>query len=204
VQYGRLRINTHSYISLQRFSFDLNVKEGHNGYDTLHKSEKPLGMKAVQSLELDHNNNNHSTSSSSHPVVGLTQAQQTALTLKKKQKAMSIAMAPGQQIAMNAFMMYMSGSGLNIFSISVTSTAILSPLHAISTMQTTFQSLGDDLQMPKLLFVGLNLVWLAVGMYKLNSMKLLPMTSADWTGTVVWKEMMETSSIPPESFYSYY
>ena len=188
------------YISLQSLSFDLNIKEGHHGYDTFHKCEKPIGMKAVQSLELDHSNNN---TSSSQPVVGLTQAQQTALTLKKKQKAMSIAMAPGQQIAMNAFMMYMSGSGLNIFSISVTSTAILSPLHAITTMQTIFQPLGEDLQMPKLLYLVLNLVWLAIGMYKLNSMKLLPMTSADWTGSVVWKEMMETSSIPPESFYSY-
>ena len=186
--------------SFTSFSFDLNVKEGHQGYDTLHKSEKPLGMKDVHSLEFEHS---HHTSSS-HPVVGLTQAQQTALTLKKKQKAMTIAMAPGQQIAMNAFMMYMSGSGLNIFSISVTSTAILSPLHALTSMQTTFQPLGDDLQMPKLLFVLLNLAWLAVGMYKLSSMKLLPMTSADWTGSVVWKEMMETSSIPPKSLDSYY
>lgn len=166
------------------------MKEGHSGYDILHKSEKPIGMKAVQTLELEHSSQ-----------VVLTQAQQTALSLKKKQKAMSIAMAPGQQIAMNAFMMYMSGSGLNIFSISVTSTAILTPVGALMAMGRTFQPLGDDLQTAKLLFVALNLVWLGVGMYKLSSMKLLPTTSADWTGSVVWKEMMETSSIPPETLY---
>ena len=148
-------------------------------------------MKVVRSLELEHSSQ-----------VVLTQAQQTALAMKKKQKAMSMAMAPGQQIAMNAFMMYMSGSGLNIFSVSVTSTAILSPLHSLMSMSKMFQPLGDDLQMPKLLFIALNLVWLGVGMYKLSSMKLLPTTSADWTGSVVWKEMMETSSIPPDSFYS--
>jgi hypothetical protein len=33
---------------------------------------------------------------------------------------MAIAMKPGSQIAMNAFMMYMSGSTLNIFSINTT------------------------------------------------------------------------------------
>ena len=144
-----------------------------------------------RSLELEHSSQ-----------VVLTQSQQTALALKKKQKAMSMAMAPGQQIAMNAFMMYMSGSGLNIFSISVTSTAILTPVRSLMTMGKMFQPLGDDLQMAKLLFVALNLVWLGVGKYKLSSMKLLPTTSADWTGSVVWKEMMETSSIPPEAFYS--
>ena len=173
------------------FSFDLNIKEGHYGYDIIHKSEKPIGMKAVRSLELEHSSQ-----------VVLTQSQQTALALKKKQKAMSMAMAPGQQIAMNAFMMYMSGSGLNIFSISVTSTAILTPVRSLMTMGKMFQPLGDDLQMAKLLFVALNLVWLGVGKYKLSSMKLLPTTSADWTGSVVWKEMMETWSIPPEAFYS--
>jgi hypothetical protein len=190
-----LRLITHPLIdnfpiNSTRFSFDLNVKEGHCGYDTLHKSENPIGMKAVQALEREHSSQ-----------VVLTQAQQTALSLKKKQKAMSIAMSPGQQIAMNAFMMYMSGSGLNIFSISVTSTAILTPVRSFMAMGKTFQPLGDDLQTAKLLFVVLNLVWLGVGMYKLSSMKLLPTTSADWTGSVVWKEMMETSSIPPEKLF---
>jgi hypothetical protein len=190
-----LRLITHPHIdnfpiNSTRYSFDLNVKEGHCGYDTLHKSENPIGMKAVQALEREHSSQ-----------VVLTQAQQTALSLKKKQKAMSIAMSPGQQIAMNAFMMYMSGSGLNIFSISVTSTAILTPVRSFMAMGKTFQPLGDDLQTAKLLFVVLNLVWLGVGMYKLSSMKLLPTTSADWTGSVVWKEMMETSSIPPEKLF---
>ena len=147
-------------------------------------------MKAVKSLELEHSSK-----------VVLSQAQKTALALKKKQKAMSMAMAPGQQIAMNAFMMYMSGNSLNIFSISVTSSAILTPVRSLMAMEKTFQPLGDDLHMAKLIFIVLNLLWLGVGLYKLTSMKLLPTTSADWTGTVVWKEVMETSSIPPDMIY---
>lgn len=130
----------------------------------------------------------------------MTQQQQLALQAKKKTKALAIATKPGQQIAMNAFMMYMSGKNLNIFSISITSMAVLSPLTSMLTMGKTFGPLeqgGTDLQLAKLIFVGLNLVWLCIGLYKMSSMRLLPTTSADWTGSVVWKEMMETSSIPP-------
>lgn len=127
----------------------------------------------------------------------LTQQQQQALAQKKKTRAMAIATGPGKQIAMNAFMMYMSGKNLNIFSISITSMAVLTPIKSILGMQQTFASLeGVDLQMAKLVYVGLNLVWLMVGLYKMSSMRLLPTTSADWTGSIVWKEMLESSSIP--------
>jgi hypothetical protein len=141
--------------------------------------------------------------SSSSGAVTMTQQQQNALIAKKRTKAMALATQPGQQILMNAFMMYMSGKHLNIFSISITSMAIMSPLRSIFSLEQTFAQLdGVDLQMPKLIFLGLNLVWFALGMYKMSNMRLLPTTSADWTGSVVWKEMMESSSIPPESFYA--
>ena len=51
--------------------------------------------------------------------------------------------------------------------------------------------------MPKLIFVLLNCVWLAVGLYKMSKMRLLPTTSADWSGRIVWKQMDEITSIPP-------
>jgi hypothetical protein len=98
----------------------------------------------------------------------------------------------------------MSGKSLNIFSISITSSAVMSPIASLFSLDKTFGPLsgeGVDLQMPKLIFLALNLVWFAVGMYKMSSMRLLPTTSADWSGAVVWKEMMETTSIPPESFF---
>jgi hypothetical protein len=126
--------------------------------------------------------------------------QQKALQAKLKAKAMSLATKPGQQIAMNAFMLWMSGKTLNIFSISVTSMAILSPLQGIFSVQKTFGPMEDqnaDVSVPKLIFVALNLVWLGIGLYKMSLMRLLPTTSADWTGSIVWKDMMEISSIPP-------
>mmetsp|Transcript_18582 Transcript_18582/g.28088 ORF Transcript_18582/g.28088 Transcript_18582/m.28088 type:complete len:196 (-) Transcript_18582:192-779(-) len=179
-------------------SFDLSIREDHDGYDVLRKCPAPLGFQKVKSYELQ------SSKGGGDYGVTMTQQQRTALAAKKRTKAMSLAIKPGQQIMMNAFMMYMSGKNLNIFSISITSMAILSPIKSIFTLEKTFASLGGDdasnLQMPKLVFIALNLVWLAVGLYKMSTMRLLPTTSADWTGSVVWKEMMETSSIPPESW----
>ena len=115
---------------------------------------------------------------------------------------MQIALSPGKQIAMNAFMLWMSGKNLNIFSISITSMAILNPIRGILSLSNAFRSCEDpdgkvDLASSKALFVVLNLVWLGVGVYKMANMKLLPLTSADWEGYVVWKHVMETSSIPP-------
>eukprot|EP00543_Licmophora_paradoxa_P019276 CAMPEP_0202462648 /NCGR_PEP_ID=MMETSP1360-20130828/54840_1 /ASSEMBLY_ACC=CAM_ASM_000848 /TAXON_ID=515479 /ORGANISM="Licmophora paradoxa, Strain CCMP2313" /LENGTH=182 /DNA_ID=CAMNT_0049085203 /DNA_START=47 /DNA_END=595 /DNA_ORIENTATION=+ len=177
----------------KKFNVDLNLKENHSGYDNLCKCPQPVGYKLIQETELKH------ISSGS---VALTQQQQNALAARKRAKAMSMATKPGQQILMNAFMMYMSGKNLNIFSISITSMAILSPIGSIVSIGRSFaQWEGVDLTMPKLVFIGLNLIWFAVGMYKMSSMSLLPTTSADWTGSIVWKEMMETSSIPPHTWY---
>lgn len=135
----------------------------------------------------------------------LTLSQKAALAAKQKAAAMSLAMKPAQQIAMNSFMLYMSGSQLNVFSISITSMAILSPLTAMFQLDSTFAGLQSasagtvDLQLPKLIFLALNFAWLCIGLYKMSSMRLLPTTSADWTFKIQWKEMMEKSSIPPDT-----
>jgi hypothetical protein len=130
----------------------------------------------------------------------LTVAQQSAITAKKQKAAMSIATKPGQQIFMQAFMLWMSGNQLNMFSINVTSMAILTPITAIFGIDQAFSRFSDvDLQIPKLIFIALNLVFLGIGLYKMSSMRLLPTTSADWTSKIVWKDMMETSSVPPDN-----
>ena len=123
---------------------------------------------------------------------------QNAILAKRQAQAMALATKPGQQVLMNAFMMYMSGSTLNIFSISVTSMSIISPVTSIFQVENIFSKLEEvDTQMAKLIYIALNLVWLAIGMYKMSSMRLLPTTSADWADSIVWKDMMELTSIPP-------
>ncbi len=174
-----------------RFVIDLKLREEHEGFNLLSKCPAALGAKALAAHERS------STAMPSSSTVS-AQQQQQQLVQKKQARAMALATKPGQQILMNAFMMYMSGKHLNIFSISITTMAIISPLQAILSVDKMFGSLKDvDVQLPKLIFVALNMAWLLLGVYKMSSMRLLPTTSADWTGSIVWKEMMERSSIPP-------
>jgi hypothetical protein len=77
------------------------------------------------------------------------------------------------------------------------SSAIVTPLTSIFSIERTFANLDVDTQMAKAVYIGVNLVWLAIGLYKMSSMRLLPTTSADFADSVVWKDMMETTSIPP-------
>jgi hypothetical protein len=146
------------------------------------------------------NNRDNNETSIAHAAAESKKA--LAICARKKSRAMTIAFSPGKQIAMNGFMLWMSGKNLNIFSISITSMAILNPIRGILSLSNAFRSCEDpdgkvDLASPKALFVVLNLIWLGVGLYKMANMKLLPLTSADWEGYVVWKNVMETSSIPP-------
>lgn len=173
----------------QSLSVDLVLREGNAGYDVLHKCSAPVGMKDVLFQEKQGGSSSSTT---------LTQQQKLAIGAKKKARAMTLATGPGKAIAMNAFMMYMSGKTLNIFSISITSSAILTPIASLVGINKAFSQFEDvDLQLPKIIFIACNLAWLALGLYKMSVMRLLPTTSADWTGSVVWKEMMESSSIPP-------
>ena len=64
-------------------------------------------------------------------------------------------------------------------------------------IERAFSNLDVDTQTAKLAFIAINLIWLGIGLYKMSSMQLLPTTSADFADSIVWKEMMETSSIPP-------
>ncbi len=169
------------------------MKEGHDGHTTLLQCDAPIGYKSWLQQK-----SSQSSSSAQRPTLSV--AQQDALTAKRKSKAMAIAMKPGQQILMNAFMMYMSGSQLNIFSINICSSAILSPLTNIFAMNQQFSALQKvELTTAKMIFLALNLVWLGIGLYKMSTMRLLPTTSADFTYKIGWKEMLETTSIPPDN-----
>lgn len=169
------------------------MKEGHDGHTTLLQCDAPIGYKSWLQQQ-----STQSTSSAQRPTLSVSQ--QNALTAKRKSKAMSIATKPGQQILMNAFMMYMSGSQLNIFSINTCSSAVLSPLANMFGINQQFSALQKvELTTAKLIFLALNLVWLGIGLYKMSTMRLLPTTSADFTYKIGWKEMMETTSIPPDN-----
>ena len=168
-------------------------------------------MKQVQHYEkqiVQEQSSYLSSNSTSNQANALNQKQkslQLQLKARKQKKAMDIALSPGKQMMMNVFMMYMSGKNLNMFTISTLGMAIMNPIKGIVSVSSTFAPFEDDsngenksdyLQMPKLIFVALNFVWLGLGLYKMGSMRLLPTTTADWSGSVVWKELLEITSIP--------
>lgn len=162
------------------------MKEHHEGYHALSKVPATIGYSNLVATERKKGGTSASTTQNS-----------AVLTAKKQQKAMALATKPGQQVLMNAFMMYMSGKNLNIFSISTTSSAIITPITSIFRVENMFGKFDVDTTVPKLVFVAINLAWLGVGIYKMTSMRLLPTSSSDFTDYVVWKDMMETTSIPP-------
>lgn len=135
--------------------------------------------------------------------VSVKEKQRAEMIIRRKQSmAMSLATGPGKSILMNAFMMYMSGSQLNMWSITVVSGAIANPIKSLLSVNSAFSRFEDpsgkvDLNMPKLVYCVLNMIWLGVGLYKMSKMRLLPTMSSDFAGTIVWKQMEEITSIPP-------
>lgn len=170
-----------------KFSVNLTLQENHEGYIQLSKCPASIGHKQLEQAQRK----------SLTPSGAPNPSASAALVAKRKAKAMAIATKPGSQVAMNAFMMYMSGSNLNIFSINTTSSAILTPLTSIFSIDRVFGKLDVDTQTAKAVYIAINLVWLGVGLYKMSAMRLLPTTSADFADSIVWKDIMETSSIPP-------
>ena len=99
-------------------------------------------------------------------------------TLKLK-KAWEVALAPVKGLPMTAIMMYMSGNSLQIFSIMMVFMAFKNPIMGlINTNQAfeRFQSDGISGQMlqVKAVYVLMQLLALAVGVWKINAMGLLP------------------------------
>lgn len=99
-------------------------------------------------------------------------------TLKLK-KAWEVALAPVKGLPMTGIMMYMSGNSLQIFSIMMVFMAFKNPLMGlISTNQAfeRFQTESNSAQMlqVKLVYVAMQLLALALGVWKINAMGLLP------------------------------
>ena len=99
-----------------------------------------------------------------------------------------------------AFMLWMSGSSIQIFSIMMTGMALINPLKAIFGVNEFFSVLakeeGVDIHLPKLIYLSLQLLSLGLALYKCSTMGLLPLTSADWTSFIPSKSIDEHSAIP--------
>lgn len=99
-------------------------------------------------------------------------------TLKVK-KAWEVALAPVKQLPMTAIMMYMSGNSLQIFSIMMVAMAFKNPVMGLVATNQSFERFESEGTKSKLLvvkavYVAMQLLALALGIWKVNGMGLLP------------------------------
>ncbi|GMM35159.1 chaperone [Saccharomycopsis crataegensis] len=122
----------------------------------------------------------------------------------KIKKGWEVALAPVKSLPMTLVMNYMTGNTLQIFSISMTLMQLVNPLTAIFNFNQPFEFLegGDpgeleevqyDVVIVKLAFIASQLVCLAVGIYKLNAMGLIPNSTSDWLSWETYPNFKEVN-----------
>jgi hypothetical protein len=99
-------------------------------------------------------------------------------TLKLK-KAWEVAIAPIKGLPMTGIMMYMSGNSLQIFSIMMVFMAFKNPLVGLMNTNLAFEKFqtpnnGGQIFQTKLVYVVMQIAALALGVWKINQMGLLP------------------------------
>ncbi|MCJ1308231.1 hypothetical protein MMC25_001884 [Agyrium rufum] len=142
----------------------------------------------------------------SNKRISKTNASTTALARKpptpaemdtlKLKKSWEVALAPAKALPMNAVMMYMSGNSLQIFSIMMVFMLFKNPVQGLLSTGQVFQRYETEgtrgqMWMVKIVYIAMNLVALALGVWKVNGMGLFPTTRSDW---LAW----ETERVPLE------
>ncbi|CAH8357443.1 unnamed protein product [Eruca vesicaria subsp. sativa] len=113
-----------------------------------------------------------------------------------EQKAWEVAQSPFKNLMMMGFMMWMAGNTVHLFSIGITFSALWQPLSALQSVGKIFEPFKDnkvELLMPKLVFLALNLGGLALGIWKLNTLGLLPTHASDWVSSLPPPQEVEHS-----------
>lgn len=123
-----------------------------------------------------------SSSTSGSAAAGNT----TAHYERIKQEMLLIAKAPLGTVLNNLMMVYMAPNGLSIITLGMLSMVLKGLINDLMSMNTKFEIDGNDqidyydLVMIKMVYcIGL-LANLAICLWKLNSMGLLPTHSSDW------------------------
>ena len=110
----------------------------------------------------------------------------------KMNQVMAVAYSPAKQLLSTTFMLWMSGTSIQIFSIMTTGMALINPLKGIASIEQTFSKFENiDTKIAKLAFVGFQLLAFGVALYNCSRMGLLPATSADWLSYLPDREYLE-------------
>ncbi|MFH4974150.1 hypothetical protein AB6A40_000859 [Gnathostoma spinigerum] len=99
-------------------------------------------------------------------------------------RAWDMALQPMKSLPMNMFMMYMSGNTISIFPIMMIAMMAWTPVKALMSVNAKFKPLQDEhtgsLLLHKIVFVLGNMAAVAMALYKLHGMGLLPNHASDW------------------------
>jgi hypothetical protein len=102
----------------------------------------------------------------------------------KVKKAWEVARAGFGQGMFMAFMLWMSGSSLQIFSIMMTALAVMQPLRALLAVNSVFAAFNDlgtqQLIAPKIVYLAINTFFFGVGLWQCSRMGLFPSSAADF------------------------
>ncbi|KAF8919163.1 DUF1077-domain-containing protein [Mucidula mucida] len=118
----------------------------------------------------------------------------------KDRRAWDMAIAPAKSLPMQAFMLYMSGGGVQIFSMGIVAMLLFTPFKNIASINDAFKQFAPSNASPtafstllpqKFVYVLCNILTLVVGLWKCRSMGLLPLGTGDWLA-------FETRGEPPE------
>ncbi|KAJ6606351.1 endoplasmic reticulum protein [Mycena vulgaris] len=119
----------------------------------------------------------------------------------KEKRALDFATAPAKSLPMQAFMLYMSGGGVQIFSMGIVFMLLLTPFKNLAGINDAFAQFAPStaknpkalttLPLQKFVYVACNVLTLMVGLWKCRSMGLLPLGTGDWLA-------FETRGLAPE------
>uniref|UniRef100_A0A7R9TZC2 ER membrane protein complex subunit 4 n=1 Tax=Prasinoderma coloniale TaxID=156133 RepID=A0A7R9TZC2_9VIRI len=114
---------------------------------------------------------------------GRLRIDEAKLSAAKMKRAWATATKPVQSIGMMGFMLWMSGASLNIFSMMTVGSALWQPLSAVLKADDVFSPFADDrnnVLLPKLVYCLINFGGMMLGLWKLNTLGLLPTHVSDW------------------------
>ena len=115
-----------------------------------------------------------------------------------EKNAWNFAKSPTSQLPMFLFMMWMTGSSLSIYTIMFTMNFALAPFKAIFNVNQAFEQFefkGVSLTMPKLLYIGCNLITVGLASYKFSKMGIIPVLCSDWAGLFAPRLPLESSQV---------
>lgn len=144
-----------------------------------HKLQGNGGTPGLPSLELSLTRKQKRDAAKDTKIQPRKQATPEEMDTLKLKKAWEVALGPVKNLPMTAIMMYMSGNGLQIFSIMMVFMAFKNPMMGLMGTNQAFERFETDSNRGKMLqvklaYVVMQLVALAVGVWKVNAMGLLP------------------------------